>query len=416
MIRSGAAGVEGKVPVIVVLAGAMAAAAGGPSEIHLGPVTLSSLLTLATGASLVALSPLLVRRHGRALSLALVGLLVLAAVRSPLEVTRDGLQNLLAYAILVLTPAFAARAVLERGDPASVERTADGVVRHLARWSLVAAAAFAAQLATGLWPDGTRSFALAALPLLAAAIMDRTPTLLARLTPFIVVTLVIASLSRTASVLALLMLAGVAFRRVPGRRAAAGLGLGLIVVTATLATVLAVPALRERFTSGDNASIGGVSVNTSGRSALWEALWVRLDDAPLLGHGAGAAAELVTTLFPGNRQPHNEYLRLAYDLGGIGLALFVLGSVVLLVRVARRTRSSGHPVHAAALLALIALLASAVTDNTFIYPFATLPTAVLVGTSCALGLPAPVRDRPALRAHTTTLIQERTPHDVRTRP
>lgn len=192
---------------------------------------------------------------------------------------------------------------------------------------------------------------------------------------------IVASLSRTATMVAVLVLVGLVTRFPRARRKAALTGSVVAVGAIAAALWTVVPAFRERFLGGDNATVNGVSINTSGRARLWDLVVDHARTAPFFGHGPGSAAQLVTETFPGVRQPHNDWLRILHDTGWVGLALFALAVTALLIRIARAARTTDAPIHWAALFALAALLATAVTDNTLIYPFAIGSTAVLVGLS-----------------------------------
>lgn len=367
--------------------------AGVTVELRLGGVTVSAVVTAVGALLCTTCSPMLLGARA-ALPAPAVLFLALALVRTLAAPDVDGLQNTAAYAILLLGPGFVAR----RADPVS----ADCALRWFAAAGVVATAVFAAQQAAGVLLDGVRSYALATLPFLAAAVAVRDPGKLLRWAPVIMATGIVASLSRTATVVAVLVLVGLVTRRPRDRRPAALVTAAAAVAAVGAAVWTFVPAFRERFVEGDNASVNGVSINTSGRARLWDAVAEHARSAPLFGHGPGSAARLVTETFPGVRQPHNDWLRILHDTGWIGVVLFALAVGTLLVRVARAARATDAPVHWAALSALAALLATAVTDNTLIYPFAIGSTAVLVGLS--LGT-APRTGAPTATApspHTTT--------------
>ncbi|PYY48281.1 O-antigen ligase [Curtobacterium sp. MCBD17_023] len=358
--------------VIVVLAAVVGVLAGATSELHLGPASASAVITATAAGSCIALAPMLVG-SGHLVPTPAVLFVALAFGRAVFAPSSDGLQNVAAYAILLLVPAFVARRV----DPIGAERA----LRWFTVAGLAATALFAAQHVLGFLTDGVRSYALAALPLLAAAVALRSGPLPLRAAPLVVTLGIVASLSRTASVVAILMLVALVTRRPRGRRT----GLAVVAVSVATAGFIAlysfVPSFAARFSAGDNASVGGVTINTSGRAKIWAAVADHARSAPLLGHGPGSAAQLVTDTFIEVRQPHNDWLRLLHDTGWIGVSLFALAMVTLLVRIGSAARATDRPVHWAALSALLALLATAVTDNTLIYPFAIGSTAVLVGLS-----------------------------------
>ena len=48
----------------------------------------------------------------------------------------------------------------------------------------------------------------------------------------------------------------------------------------------AITPLRERFLEGDVESVGGVSINVTGRDNVWSVVWQSGLTAPWIGHGA----------------------------------------------------------------------------------------------------------------------------------
>ncbi|MDB6428332.1 O-antigen ligase family protein [Curtobacterium sp. 20TX0008] len=360
------------VHAITALAALVGVLAGVTSVLHVGSTSVSGIVTAGSAAACTALAPMLI---GSRSPVAVPGLLFLALAfgRALFAPDVDGLQNVAAYTILLLLPAFVALQ--------ATPDIADRVLRWFAASGLLATALFAVQQTLGLLTDGIRSYALAALPMLAAAAALRAGPWLLRIAPAVIVVGIVASLSRTASVVALLVLVVLVTRRPVGHRIRLAI-LAVVGAGATLAAVWTwVPSYRGRFTSGDNAMLGGVAINTSGRAKLWDVVADHARSAPLVGHGPGSAARLVTETFVGIRQPHNDWLRLLHDTGWIGVSLFALAAVTTLVRIARAAQRTDDAVHWAALAAFLALLVTAATDNTLIYPFAIGPTAVLIGLS-----------------------------------
>ena len=247
---------------------------------------------------------------------------------------------------------------------------------------------------------GPRSVALTGLVLLAVAISLRN-----RLLAVVTLLVIGSSLSRTATVVAMVILClGIAVnsrRRIPrlGRIAFWSVA-GLI---ATAVTVTKVGPLRDRFLGGDAAlQYHGVRYNTSGRTELWSFTWRLAHEHLLFGGGPGDAQNRVTAQF-GDRisHPHNDYLRLLNDLGVVGLGLFLLALLALLRATWIRGKRTGDPIHWAALLALLGVGLSAITDNALVYPFVMAPLGVLVGLSLAHPVPSgreeQVDETPAVR-------------------
>lgn len=130
---------------------------------------------------------------------------------------------------------------------------------------------------------------------------------------------------------------------------------------------------------------GGVSVdaiNTNGRIRIWEAFILRASERIWFGYGWGASNTFITRTGLGEGfgvQPHSDYVRLIFEVGVIGLSLFViscwfawraLGGVGLCDFKYRCDKTAR-----AYLLVLGVLM---LTDNVFIYHFYTYPALLFV--------------------------------------
>ena len=149
--------------------------------------------------------------------------------------------------------------------------------------------------------------------------------------------------------------------------------------------------LASRFRpQGDLKTVGGVTVDVTGRTNLWRVTWNSYLRSPIIGQGAGSA-EIVIDRSRGsaNGQPHDDYIRVLHDYGIIGLAILLAALAALLTHAGRATRSARRgdpaaPVHLAAALAVIGLLAAMATDNAIVYPFVVVPIAVILGLSIGM--------------------------------
>jgi O-antigen ligase len=307
-------------------------------------------------------------------------------------VTVDGLQNVALFWLF-----FGVTALTSAG--ASV-----GTPRRASRWLMRIAVLLGVVYATALATDGPnasrwlgpRGFALEALVLLAASIawLPVSRRRYAFLLPASLLLLIFLSLSRTASAAAVIIvvvaLAVRTWRRWSLRRAVL-LAVPVVLSVAALArwVLIHYEPLRDRFVTGDVASVGGLDVNVSGRSTLWQLLWASARDEFWFGHGAGSAGLLARSRLQFVDEPHNDYLRLLHDYGAIGLMLFMIALVGLGVASLRAARRASLPSeaapHWAAVLALLALTLAMTTDNAIIYAFVMLPLAVIVGSSLAVG-------------------------------
>jgi len=162
-----------------------------------------------------------------------------------------------------------------------------------------------------------------------------------------------------------------------------------LVVGISYLTITHVEPVRERFFAGDiGATVGGTGINVEGRDQMWRTILDSWSESPWIGKGAGSSSEVVeNALGPGVEHPHNDYLRILHDYGVVGLVLWLLALGQLLwamcrawLMADRRNTAEAHP-HFAALLSLIALAATMVTDNVVAYVFLMAPLGVLVGAS-----------------------------------
>lgn len=199
------------------------------------------------------------------------------------------------------------------------------------------------------------------------------------------------TLTRSAGVLALLTTAGLGVLNRRGRLTP----LRLLVLFSALAyagyaAATQVTVIRDRFTVGDQAfQFQGQGLNTSGRLELWSATWHAIPQHRWIGHGPGQAQYFIAQRFITIEHPHNEYLRLLYDTGWVGLCLWSLGMLLLLRGAWQRMRRAALPVHRgvhlAAVLAILDFLLGSITDNLTVGIGFVLICATVVGLS--LGLP-----------------------------
>ena len=406
-------------PLLPMVALVWLAVSDIPTALSLGPLSVSGAATLLAGASTILLAPMLVL-HGRGrsaprtwtyvippgprkpvvpIALVLFGVVALLGVlRAP---SQSGVQQTSVY--LGFAGAIAVGALYSRADTAQRFLEATGTVMCVVGLLAVPVFLFGlVDFAPGVPVWGQRSFALAATVAVAALVPVRSPRLLVRLAPYALTAGIAASLSRTALVIAVLLLA---FAILRSRRGLRGFRVVLALVALTVVAVgafLTVPSLRDRFLVGDNGvEVGGVALNTSGRSQIWSV--VIQDSLPTtwFGRGAGTASDLLAARYPDIAQPHDDYLRIWHDFGLIGLILFVTAYAVLVagaLRRALRAEPAARGVHWAAVLALMAVASAAVTDNPVIYPFVMLPLGIVVGLSIGrreIDLEAP--PRPSVR-------------------
>jgi O-antigen ligase len=130
---------------------------------------------------------------------------------------------------------------------------------------------------------------------------------------------------------------------------------------------------QEHFFNSGQGSISDLiagNYKDLGRFDAWSAVWERSWQRPWLGAGVGAAYIFVPQVWTEMTHVHNDYLRVFYELGLVGLALFIVVIVWQLFDVRRQIAETDDIVQttfSAAWLGLCAMLISCLTDNTLIY-------------------------------------------------
>lgn len=195
------------------------------------------------------------------------------------------------------------------------------------------------------------------------------------------------SLSRSALVAGFILITGTLIVALPRQRLR-GVIIGILLITVGYWAITSWAPLHDRFFSGDlSLSVGGVRVNTEGRTYVWGTLWSEVPNDLVLGHGPGAASARSAALDPAFDQPHNDYLRLVYDFGVVGIVLFAwftLRIARLLQRARQKRPRSTAPL--AALYAGLGILMIMITDNPLDYPFVMIPFGALVGLGLGAGV------------------------------
>ncbi len=127
-----------------------------------------------------------------------------------------------------------------------------------------------------------------------------------------------------------------------------GVFAALILVAAAGFALPGGQGLLDRF-EDVNVATGG------GRTLIWSVLGSEIQAAGVaelvVGHGFGASREFIGRQFTGVSSPHNAYLQVFFDLGAIGLGLFLVLHGFVVARAWRMTGSDG-----ARILALVVFL------------------------------------------------------------
>ncbi len=291
-------------------------------------------------------------------------------------ITRQGLQ------FLMVQMAFLGALVLASTARLVVGRRLDAVVASCFRFtgialigSILLNSAHIADL------GGDRSSAIVALLVVSWFLAEyRNGNATALWWASAVVVAIGISLSRSA-LFAAFVLIGATLLLMSRKHLARNLVLIVLLISAGYWAVTYWAPLRDRFTQGDvSLSVGGVNINAAGRTKIWGVLWSDAEHEFVIGRGAGAASARSFALSTSFGHPHNDYLRVLYDFGALGLAMlawFAVRAARLLGRVRKRA-----PTSVAALAALYAgagVLIVMATDNPLDYAFVMIPLGAMIG-------------------------------------
>jgi O-antigen ligase len=85
----------------------------------------------------------------------------------------------------------------------------------------------------------------------------------------------------------------------------------------------------------------------------------------------------------GIHHPHNEYIRIFFDFGVVGLGLFLLGSLALFVSLIVVHLRNREGITLAAPLMVAAVALTALTDNPIVFAYVMVPVAVVISVALA---------------------------------
>jgi hypothetical protein len=109
---------------------------------------------------------------------------------------------------------------------------------------------------------------------------------------------------------------------------------------------------------------------TTGRSYMWNKMWERIDEQPLLGHGANASESFISKLTGGLKHPHNDWMRLLFDFGYVGVVIFALSLLMQTLhayRMAKRTVGDISLLFYAGASSILSFILFMFTDNIILY-------------------------------------------------
>ena len=140
------------------------------------------------------------------------------------------------------------------------------------------------------------------------------------------------------------------------------------LVLAILVSILFLLPTRNKFFNVDES----LNMRDSGRSFFQKYFEDKAEAGPLWGYGAGGTeqyAKWLTEHITMVGAPHNEYLRIRFDGGQIGLVLFYLGLADMFIRGLfwGRNLKSYFPFKAILIMTPVMFAVSCTNDNTFFY-------------------------------------------------
>lgn len=95
----------------------------------------------------------------------------------------------------------------------------------------------------------------------------------------------------------------------------------------------------KMFFDGADSGVSADNLRTSGRFLVWPVLVDGIIQEPLFGHGWNASQIDLRPEFPEFDHPHNEWLRILYDLGIVGLIAFTLPACILIMKLRRQNKA-----------------------------------------------------------------------------
>ena len=156
-----------------------------------------------------------------------------------------------------------------------------------------------------------------------------------------------------------------------------------------------IPSLHHRFFADDaSMKVGGVAINASGRTKIWDVVLRSVGDDWFFGKGVASSQVLVRAAFNEHvGQPHNDYIRYYYDTGALGLALWGCFAIafdtrtIANLRRSIRQNSTDYAFHLAALLGFSGVSFAMTTDNPVVYSYVMMPLGIVMGCSLGAGRP-----------------------------
>jgi O-antigen ligase len=123
----------------------------------------------------------------------------------------------------------------------------------------------------------------------------------------------------------------------------------LLLLIVTFVGLAQIPAIQNKIyyaTLKDRADKNEYeTINTSGRLYMWGILVNGIKDSPIFGHGANASEELLKPISEHFTHPHNEFLRILYDYGLVGMILFVYAFLKQILKLKNIKNRNGNEIN-----------------------------------------------------------------------
>ena len=231
---------------------------------------------------------------------------------------------------------------------------------------------------------GDASYALVAVILLACAVSQRPRSWFEYLTPWLLLYSVLLCDVRTASVVAALLIIVSVWQWPIPSFARTALTFPVAAVSGALVWLFIGDRLVNSGDSGLAQFVGGDSIlagiGTTNRGAAWAYILENLpEETNWWGQGTGHSSFLADELL-GIHHPHNEYLRIFFDFGWVGLTVFLLGSLAMFLGSFLTWRKTKTELALSSVLSIVVVALMAVTDNPIVFIYVMLPVAILVAT------------------------------------
>lgn len=120
------------------------------------------------------------------------------------------------------------------------------------------------------------------------------------------------------------------------------IALGVLIVLLAIPVFYSERVQQKMFYSGSGilseVHPDNPDLTTNGRKYLWDAMEAEIDEMPYFGHGTNASEPFVSMLTGGLTHPHNDWLRLLYDYGYFGAAVFALCMIAQVLHILKRAK------------------------------------------------------------------------------